>query len=392
VSSLLAGLRVVELSDGLGAAFAGRLFARLGAEVCLIERPRTGSEVRWKAPFLADVPGAERGGLFQFTAAGKKSVTLSLDAADGQAIFADLFRGADLLIEDRGRDLPWLADDATLRSWNPRATILALRPFVSGGPYADYQASELEIAALGGWMVQVGEPGRTPLTTASETTSAFVPGVTGAIAAMACILGGGGRRVDLAAADALLAATRCNETYFHSSGIQIQRSGKSFAGWSPTYRVFEAADGWVSCAASTDAQVELLMQLAGVSDDRFVTREGRYAEAEAFVAALGRWFRGKTREEIFHEAQTWRIPMGSVSTIDEVADLAQVRARGFFEEVDHPIGGRLRMPGGPARFPEGPVIEPRRAPLLGEHTEEILSQRAGIDPARLAALRGAGVA
>ena len=370
---LLEGIRVVELTDGLAGAFAGRLFARLGAEVVLVERPRTGSEVRWKPPFLADEPGVERSGLFHFTAGGKKSVTVAVETADGRKLLETLVASADLLIEDRSRELAFLRDEAVVRAWNPSATILSLLPFAADGPYRDWRGSELEVTAMGGWMVQVGEPKRTPLATSSETTSAFVPGITGAIAAMASILGGGGRRIDVASNDTLLAATRINETYFHATGIEIRRFGRAFLGWAPTYRVFEASDGWVTCAASTDQQVEALMTLAGVNDPRFATREQRYEDSAAFVAALQRWFSARTREQIFHEAQTWRVPMGSVTAIDEVFGLEPLVSRSFFEDVEHPVLGCVRLPGGPAHFPEGPAFEPKRAPLLGEHTDEILA-------------------
>ena len=386
---LLEGIRVVELTDGLAGAFAGRLFARLGADVVLVERPGTGSGVRWKPPFLADEAGVERSGLFHFAASGKRSVTLAPETAEGRELLEALVASVDLVIEDRSRELECLRDHAALRAWNPKATILSLLPFAADGPYRDWRATELQLAAMGGWMVQVGEPKRTPLMTSSETTSAFVPGIFGAIAAMASILGGGGRRIDLASNDALLAATRVNETYFHSTGIEIRRFGRAFVGWAPTYRVFEASDGWVTCAASTDQQVEALMTLAGVSDPRFATREQRYAESEAFVAALQRWFSARTREQIFHEAQRWRVPMGSVAAIDEVFELDQLVARKFFEDVEHPVLGRVRLPGGPGFFPEGPAFQPKRAPLLGEHTAEILGAH-GVDEERLTALRGEG--
>jgi crotonobetainyl-CoA:carnitine CoA-transferase CaiB-like acyl-CoA transferase len=121
-------------------------------------------------------------------------------------------------------------------------------------------------------MIQLGEPNRTPLLANSRTMTAFVPGVMGAIAAVAGYLQasrtGRGVKLDLSEHEALLFNTRYNETYYSYTGTEIKRHGKSFAGWSPTYRVFDAADGFVSCAASTDAQVELFLQLAGINLNR----------------------------------------------------------------------------------------------------------------------------
>ncbi|MGH7933447.1 MAG: CoA transferase, partial [Candidatus Binataceae bacterium] len=119
MAELLEGTQVLEVADGLSAAFCGRMFARLGADVVMIERPRTGSNVRWLAPFLDDVPGPERSGLFLFTAAGKRSITLDRDAPDGRAILNRLLARADLLIDDAGAGDPLLSDGKALAAANP---------------------------------------------------------------------------------------------------------------------------------------------------------------------------------------------------------------------------------------------------------------------------------
>src|SRR5260370_30884670 len=130
--------------------------------------------------------------------------------------------------------------------------------------------------------------------------TAFVAGVMGAIAAVAGYLQasrtGRGVKLDLSEHEALLFNTRYNETYYSYTGTEIKRHGKSFAGWSPTYRVFDAADGFVSCAASTDAQVALFLQLAGVGLEPFATREARYDRADALVARLNDCTESKTSD------------------------------------------------------------------------------------------------
>ncbi len=370
-------IRVVELTDGLSGAFCGQLFAGLGADVILVERPVRGCEVRWEPPFVDDLPGPDRSGLFLYTAAGKRSLTLAPDTADGRGIFAQLLAQADVLVEDKGAETPVVGGENAPPKVNPRLVRVTLRKWSPGGPYQNYAATELQVGALGGWMVQLGEPGRSPLLSNSRTMTAFVPGLMGAIAGLAAALqsrkSGEGINVDLSAHESLLFNTRYNETYHSYTGMEIKRHGKSFAGWSPTYRVFEASDGFVSCAASTDAQVELFLQLAGIELDRFATREARYERAEELVERLNSWTRSKTRDEVFHQAQEWRIPMGKVSTLDEMVGLEQLAERRFFEEIDHPVAGRRTYPGIPARFGESRPAR-ARAPLLGEHTAEILGE------------------
>ena len=389
MTDVLQDIRVVEFSDGCSAAFCGRLFARLGADVVLVERPRLGSAVRWLPPFLDDRAGVERGGLFMFTASGKRSVTLDAESPDGASILKRLLERADVLIDDRGLS----ADDASIDHANPRLIRLAFRNFTAGGPYEKWLATELQLAALGGWMSQLGEPRRTPLISNSRTMTAFVPGVIGAITALAAVrgarAGGRGRRIDVAAQEALLFTTRFNETFLSYTGIEIKRAGDRFPGWAG-YRTFKAADGDVTAAAATDTQIEKLMEVAGVDDPRFKTRTDRESRIDEFGAEITRWTTAHSRDEIFRRCQESRIPMGKVNRIDEIAAMEQVTARGFFEEIDHPVAGRRRFPGGPAKF-GGQWPPPRRAPLLGEHTAEILTGELKYPAAELATLAEMGV-
>jgi crotonobetainyl-CoA:carnitine CoA-transferase CaiB-like acyl-CoA transferase len=381
MTDVLKDIRVVEFSDGCSAAFCGRLFARLGADVVMVERPRTGSAVRWLPPFLDDRAGVERGGLFMFTASGKRSLTLDPAHPDGGPILARLLERADVLIDDRGVA-------ASVERANPGLVRLEFRHFTAGGPYENWIATELQIAALGGWMAQLGEPRRTPLVSNSRTMTAFVPGVIGAITALAAVRGarqsGRGRRIDVAAQEALLFTTRFNETFLSYTGTEIKRAGDRYPAWA-AYRTFKAADGDVTAAAATDAQIEKLMEVAGVDDPRFKTRKDREARVDEFGVEITRWTAEHSRDEIFKVCQEARIPMGKVNRIDEVAAMEQVKARGFFEEIDHPVAGRRRFPGGPAKF-GGQWPAPRGAPLLGEHTGEILTGELGLPGADLAAL------
>ena len=242
-------------------------------------------------------------------------------------------------------------------------------------------------------MAQLGEPRRTPLVSNSRTMTAFVPGVIGAITALAAVRGarqsGRGRRIDVAAQEALLFTTRFNETFLSYTGVEIKRAGDRYPAWA-AYRTFKAADGDVTAAAATDAQIEKLMEVAGVDDPRFKTRKDREARVDEFGVEISRWTAAHSRDEIFKVCQEARVPMGKVNRIDEVAAMEQVKARGFFEEIDHPVAGRRRFPGGPAKF-GGQWPAPRRAPLLGEHTAEILTGELKYPAADLATLAEMGV-
>src|SRR6202011_2955620 len=302
MSEMLQDIRVVEFSDGCSAAFCGRLFARLGADVVLVERPRTGSALRWEPPFLDDRAGVERGGLFMFTAAGKRSITLDATSPDGAAILGRLLERADVVIDDRGL----AADHAPAERASPRLVRLAFRHFTAGGPYEKWLATELQLAALCGWMSQLGEPRRTPPGSHSRTLTAFVPGVIGAIAALAAVRGarqnGRGSLIDVAAQEALLFTTRFNETFLSYTGIEIKRAGDRYPAWA-AYRTFKAADGDVTADAANDAQIEKLMEVAGVDDPRFKTRKDREARVDEFGVEISRWTAAHSRDEIFKLCQ-----------------------------------------------------------------------------------------
>ncbi|MGH7932525.1 MAG: CoA transferase, partial [Candidatus Binataceae bacterium] len=275
----------------------------------------------------------------------------------------------------------------------PKLVHLEFLKFSRGGPYENYLATELQLAALGGWIVQVGDPARSPLVTNSASMSAFVPGIVGALSALAALNGarrtGHGTHLDLSSHEALLFTTRFNETYLSYTGVDIKRAGNTFADL-PAYRVFKTTDGYLSSAAGTDVQVETLMKMAGIASDLFATRDLRKKHIGEFCATLDQWFAVTKRDDVFHEGQRRRIPLGKVAAIDEVVNSEQGRARGFFEEIDHPVVGRRVYPGGPAKFSETPVV-PRRAPLLGEHTAAVLAGELGFSREDLAALAGLGV-
>ena len=131
MTDVLKDIRVVEFSDGCSAAFCGRLFARMGADVVLVERPRTGSAVRWLPPFLDDRAGVERGGLFMFTASGKRSLTLDAEKPDGAAILRRLLERADVLIDDRGVSAQGAPASASRRGFGRSRQSAARAPGVS---------------------------------------------------------------------------------------------------------------------------------------------------------------------------------------------------------------------------------------------------------------------
>ena len=160
---MLSGLRVLDLADERG-SFCGRLFAELGADVIKVEPP-AGCSTRRVSPFLDGIPGADRSLYFIAYQAGKRSVTLNLDVADGQHLLGDLVRGADFVVESLGPDYldsRGIGYDR-MSALNPRLIFTTITPFGDRGPSAHWRALDINCWAAGGMMFLTGLPGRPPL-------------------------------------------------------------------------------------------------------------------------------------------------------------------------------------------------------------------------------------
>jgi crotonobetainyl-CoA:carnitine CoA-transferase CaiB-like acyl-CoA transferase len=375
----LAGVTVLDLSTTVAGAYAGKLLAGYGADVLMVEPP-DGSPVRSRPPLIeghAGAGAAPEGTLFRFLGAGKRSVALDLEETAAQPAIEALARDADVLIDTRQpRELAALPlSYEALRDLNPRLVITSITPFGLSGPYADYRATALQLAAAGGWLTHSGEPRREPLMPNSETLEEFFPGTMGAIAALTGLRavrdGAGGQLIEVAGIEVLQYATRYYETSYVSTGREFGRSGNSLND-SPTYRVFDATDGHIVATASTSTQIEMLMTLTETIDLGLGTREQRYEGSDELIAGLGAWFRERTRDESFHAAQSWRVPFASVSRISEVARLEQPVERESFDRVEDASGELQPAPGPPVRLHGGTTTLPP-APRIGEHTHEVLS-------------------
>ncbi len=389
---MLSGLRVIELASEPAQAICGKFLADLGAEVILVEPTKTGCALRWRPPFVSDRPGPERSVLFQYAACGKQSVTLDLSHADGRAIALKLLASAALVIDD-GQVLSKRIDERWRETFPRLVRLVVCAPKLRDS-CASSSTDQLLCAALGGWMAQLGEAERAPLAPNSETATAFVAGVIagslGLAAAMRAEVEGTGCEVEVRHEEALAFTTRFNETYYSYTGFEIKRMGRTFFGF-PTYRIFEACDGYVTCAAATDPQIETLLALAGIDDPRFATRADREANREELVEALARWFKTNAKDEIFHRAQAARVPMAKIATIDEVFSLEQLKARDYFATLHHPELGEFMVPGVPWIVDRQRPGVPRRAPLLGEHSRALICDELGYSESDYRALVDIGV-
>ena len=368
----LSGLRVADLSEGLAGPFAAKLLGDLGADVIKLEPP-AGDAARRRGPF-ADAPDPEASAPFLYANTSKRSVVAG-DDAEGRALRDRVLVGADLVVASEPE--PRLAERGigyeALAAANPGVVLLTVTGFGSDGPCADWQWSHLTACAMGGFSHLCGRPGREPLQlggSVPETLAGAYAAVAALIAARAQQQTGRGDHVDVSVLEAAInMALLVTQRYDYTGDLGVRRAD---IGPAPSF-ILPTADGWVGANTLTQAQWEVMCQFFDraelIEDPRFADAWSRYANSRDVADELAQQTRDRSAEDVFHEAQAWRIPFGLVPDLSEVLELLPHRERGFLLEFDHPRAGRVRMPGVPWMFGEEREVG-TRTPLLGEHDEE----------------------
>jgi crotonobetainyl-CoA:carnitine CoA-transferase CaiB-like acyl-CoA transferase len=392
----LAGLRVLDLTQGIAGPFGVKQLADHGADVIKIERPGVGDVSRRMGPFPDDVAHPERSGLFLYLNTNRRSVELDLANPAGAEKLRELVAGAHLLIESfrpatRERlGLHW----EQLRALQPSLSMISVSNFGQAGPYRDWELTELTSFALTGPMYQTGLPGREPLGFAENATQTFA-GLALANIALAMAIdaqrGGGGHYVDFSIAEGFLAGgERQPLSYFYSGEIpqrvEDALRAQYLVGAYPCKDGYIAVQG-VGRGESWWPRVFRMMGQPELSDDpRFANGTAIAENKPAFDEIWLAWLATHTRKQVFDAAAEARFPIAPVYTAADIYRDEHFLARDVFVEIDHPEVGRLRYPGPPARLHAAPYRAPQPAPLLGQHSAQVLGQGAE----RAAPLAGSG--
>jgi benzylsuccinate CoA-transferase BbsE subunit len=412
---LLKGFRMLDLSDEKG-ALCGKIFADLGADVIKVEPPG-GCSTRRIAPFLEDQPGADSSLYFLAYQAGKRSVTLNLESADGRNLFAELAKNSDFLVESF--PVGYLdsigVGDRALAQLTPRLIYTSITPFGDTGPGKSYKASDIVSWAAGGMMYLMGEPGKPPLQMSLPQAGLHA----GAEAAVASLIAHYPREIDGLGQQVVIDMQACvvwtlmNEQAMPIlHGNYLKRTGV-YVGTLDVQRkmVFGCRDGYISilivggpAAPSTRALVSW-MEEKGFAADWMKTKDWgtwtpgilmkateedrvQIADLEGRVEAF---FLTMNKREIYAEGLRRRILLAPVSTVADVAADAQLKARDYFVPVEHDTLGRtLTFPGPFAKLSLTPIGVPSRAPRLGEHNRAVYGDLLGLSAERLTRLTAIG--
>ena len=377
MTTALDGLRVLDISEGLAAPFAAKLLGDLGADVIKLEPP-VGDAARRRGPF-AGTEDIEASAPFLYANTSKRSVVIDPASPDDLALRARLLERADLVISHETEPVLFARGlgYAQISARNPRCVLTTVTGFGSDGPYAEWQWNHLTACAMGGFAHLCGRVDREPLqlgTTLAET-------LAGAYAAVASLIGvraareyGRGDHVDVSVIEAAINAALLPVQRFDYTGDLGER--RADVGPAPSF-ILPTADGYVGANTLTQAQWEMMCQFFGkpelIEDPLFADAWSRFANSRELANELAELTRSHTAEDVFHDAQSWRIPFGLIPTLSDVVNLLPHREREFFLEFQHPRAGHVRMPGTPWMFDnERPLGS--RTPLLGEHTEEVRAE------------------
>jgi benzylsuccinate CoA-transferase BbsE subunit len=401
----LAGLRVLEVAGPLS-EYAGKLLADFGADVVLVEPP-AGAARRRLGPFIDDRPEPEFSLSFAYLHTSKRGITLDLDQADGRELFARLAETADVVLDGSGQ--PGLMNGRglgydALAARNPRLVYTAVTPFGSDGPYADYQATDIILMAMGGLLSLGGYANGEPVRAGGEQ-AVLAAGQFAAVGTMLAVLAaeetGAGQFVDVSAQQAVVMAHENAVQYYdlekvirHRNGGEVRQAAVGMYPCQDGY-VYLLAKGlgefWKQLVDWLEAeQVEGAASLRDPkwqSDEFAGSEEGKAEFAEIFA----RLAQHRTKAQLYETAKRARVPMSPVNNPADLVASPQLAAREFFVTVEHPATGRaLRMPGAPVRLTASPGRIQRPAPSLGQHNLEVLGDL-GLTPDDAGHLAAAGV-
>jgi len=397
----LEGLRVIDFSTGVAGASCSKLLADFGADVIKIEPPG-GDPLRHEPPFAGDIPHLERSLAFLHLNTNKRSVTFDPRVAEGHELLVRLVAGADIVIEsgEPGEMAALGLGYDDLAAEHPQLVYVSITPWGQDGPYVDlgFRASELVLQGMGGPVIGTGSFEREPLKLGGQVAQ-FQAGMVAAYAVMLAVLrvesGGQGDYIDVSIYETQAGSRDRRTIGLTSYAYQGTITGRrSLSGFSLAAGVQPCLDGEVDILAP-GPKIHSFVRMIGredlAGDPRLdqppPTLDPAFVE-EIATAYLG-WLMQRTKREAVAEAQRYGLLAGIVNTPDDLVTDEHYRERGVWELIEHPVAGAFEYPGRPLLLSETPRLPARRAPLLGEHTHEVLAAL-GVAETDRPALRAVG--
>jgi crotonobetainyl-CoA:carnitine CoA-transferase CaiB-like acyl-CoA transferase len=387
----LNGVRVLDLTRVLAGPYCTMFLGDLGAEIVKVEQPGMGDDTRgWGPPFAAG-----ESAYFLCINRNKKSVTIDLKSAQGIALVRRLAEKADVLIDNfRPGTMERLGlGDKEFRAANPKLIYASLTGFGADGPMADFPGYDLIVQAWGGLMSITGMPDGEPTKVGVaiiDLVAGLMLGNSIAAALFAREKLGIGQRIDTSLLEAEV-ATLINAGSNYLVGGQVPgRWGNAHPTIVP-YQSFQTADRYLVIGVASELIWRRFCQAIEkpelADDPRFAKNANRVENRAVLIAMLSEMFRQRDNATWLRLLNEAEVPCAPIQTIDQVFAAPQVRHREMLVEVEHPTVGPLRMAGIPVKFSATPASVRLPPPLLGQHTEEVLSSWLGMSDKEIAELK-----
>ena len=385
----LQGVKVLDMAWAGPGSFCATIIGDLGADIIKIHEPdpeKRGGLVRYALPDIPAFPGLRN----------CRIMGLDLKAREGRAVFYELAKTADVVIESYrpGVTKRLGVDYKAIKKINPKIVYASMTSYGQDGPYRDLSGHDINYISMGGLLGLTGESGGAPVLPGTLIADLAAGGMSASIGILAALMArestGKGQFVDISMTDGVVALMSMWINPYLSYGIEYKRGATAFTGHYPWYNVYETKDGkYISVGAWEPWFYANLCKLLGRED----FSEHQYAEGkkrEEIFRYFKKTFLSKTRDEwveILRQKDTCVAP---VYTIQELVSDTQLLARGIISEMVHPVLGSVKQVGPVLKMSDSPFLVRNWSRNFGQHTNEILKEL-GYDAKRIKALRQAGI-
>ncbi|MEA4925486.1 MAG: CoA transferase [Syntrophomonadaceae bacterium] len=383
MGKVLDGVKVIDLTQAYNGPFCTMQLADHGAEVIKVEKPGSGDQTRGWAPFRE---GCGDSAYYAFVNRNKKGITLDITKPEGKKILKNLVRIADVVVENfRCGTMEKLGlGYEELKKVNPRIIYASSTGFGHYGPLKDRPAYDVIAQAMGGMMSITGDKGGHPVKAGPGLGDNFAGTYLAGAIAMALYhreKTGRGNCIDVSMTDVMFAALENALPVYDIEGTVLGRSGNIDPATSP-YDMYECKDGFIVLAAGSEKLWKLLceaMENPGLSDDeRFADNGLRVVNRDQLTDVINSWTRGLSVSEAEARLIEKGVPCGPILDVEQIVNHPHFKAREMVVEVEHPTIGKMRIQGVTVKFYETPGSIESPAPLLGQHTEEVLKTELGL--------------
>lgn len=391
-ASALEGLKILDFTRVYSGPYCTMLLADLGAEVIKVEAVGRGDDTRSFYPIKNG-----QSGYFTYLNRSKKSITLNLKAPEGKQAALELAQWADVVVENFSAgtiNKLGLGYDA-VKEVNPGVIYASISGFGQSGPYSKKAAYDAVAQAMGGMTYLTGYPDSDPVKVGPAISDAAT-GVHTAVAILAALhyreKTGKGQYIDVAMLDTVFSMLENSVPIMTLLGKNPQRIGNANPGSAP-YNMYHTSDGAVFIATANDSLFKRLIGVMGrpelIDDPRFNTNPNRKLHETEIDPIVEAWTKTHTSAEVERLLDEVGVPVASAKSVAQLLEDPQLRHRGMLVEHDLPGVGPVKFPGNPLKLQLTPPDASRRAPRLGEHTEEVLAGVLGYSAGRIQAMREA---